>query len=374
MNTTPVPACQKHQDDQLADAVSQQDPNAARLALVHGANPNHCPESSGQPVLMNATWHENIALMRILLRHGADVNLADAGLDRPLHVAAKTANVRAAKLLLARGAKPDAKNRAGYTPLHLLGSNKPGLARLAVAKALIRQGANLETRGRLGQTPLLACIARRHPGSARILTRLGARVNARDHEGNNALLLLSQTGAYQDRDDEMLLRQLLKYGADARKADTFGRTPLYFAAIHKSEAFIKRLLAAGADPLAAKRLYTPLQRVIDHRKKEDQGTVAMAMLKKARHVPHRLLVELFHHTVGRGAEIINGDLLIAEFVKRGVPATLLTETDFKALEQSNKRVNKRKKAAGLQLPARFLLHALAAAGCLPPPALTAQML
>lgn len=54
-----------------------------------------------------------------LLELGANVNSGSAAIGTPLHAAADSYNVRNARLLLNRGAKVDARNKEGMTPLEL---------------------------------------------------------------------------------------------------------------------------------------------------------------------------------------------------------------------------------------------------------------
>jgi ankyrin repeat protein len=55
----------------------------------------------------------------LLIRHGADVNRADAGGSTALHFAVLNRNPELIRMLLAGGAKKNVKDSQGYTPLDL---------------------------------------------------------------------------------------------------------------------------------------------------------------------------------------------------------------------------------------------------------------
>ncbi|HRI72740.1 MAG TPA: ankyrin repeat domain-containing protein, partial [Polyangium sp.] len=57
--------------------------------------------------------------INLLLDAGAKINAVDDEGDTPLHEAARLGSVRGAQALLARGAKTNAKNNAGETPLSI---------------------------------------------------------------------------------------------------------------------------------------------------------------------------------------------------------------------------------------------------------------
>ena len=56
------------------------------------------------------------------MKHGAKVNIAENLGETPLHIAAKYGACKTVRLLLANGAKVNAKDRDGKTPL--IGGNR----------------------------------------------------------------------------------------------------------------------------------------------------------------------------------------------------------------------------------------------------------
>jgi hypothetical protein len=73
----------------------------------------------GQSLLALAAQRDQPLVVFCLVKHGADVQLADSSGDTPLHWAAFKGNVQSAALLLYLGASPTAADAYGATPLHL---------------------------------------------------------------------------------------------------------------------------------------------------------------------------------------------------------------------------------------------------------------
>jgi hypothetical protein len=85
----------------------------------------------------------------VLLELGADVDRGSTSLDTPLHTAATAYRVENARLLLQRGARVDALNREGLSPLELAlrGCNNSDLQRMApLAVVLLEAGAKKTSR------------------------------------------------------------------------------------------------------------------------------------------------------------------------------------------------------------------------------------
>lgn len=86
-------------------------PLAAHL-LARGANPNFS--------LFAAAWNHDCEAIRLLLRHGADIEEGAARGETPLFGAVAWSRFDAAEELLIGGADPDYRNDKGQTALHLM--------------------------------------------------------------------------------------------------------------------------------------------------------------------------------------------------------------------------------------------------------------
>ncbi|MEQ2007286.1 MAG: ankyrin repeat domain-containing protein [Limisphaerales bacterium] len=162
----------------LRQAISMGDTNSVALLLGHGANPNqHWGTMRGRSVWPSA-WQTNQAtllhalvnmerndLAKLLLVKGARVDAFDENGLTPLGVAVWCGNDEAVRLLLERGANPNARmpvpvaqpsslpphmRPAGFQPLHVAAQR----GRTNAIALLVAGGARLEGTNFAGQTPL----------------------------------------------------------------------------------------------------------------------------------------------------------------------------------------------------------------------------
>lgn len=209
---------------------------ALRLLLARGANA-HIADVNGETPLILAAYRGSTALLDLLLRAGCKIDAADYQGLTALHVAAEHFDPACLNLLLARGADVNPRDTSGETPLLL--AVKCG--RWKNARLLAAHGAGVNARDTAGRTPLMQLIAdapmedetplmgrRRGPtalGDAndftdrhlsqdrclegvRLLTELGADVNARDRVGETAL-----RDAIQFQKQENVIAALKQAGA-----------------------------------------------------------------------------------------------------------------------------------------------------------------
>lgn len=165
-------------------------------------------------------------------------------------------DLKAAKRYLAAGDDPNAC---------ALGVSLVGQAvaydRLDIAEQLLQAGASLDApRNANGETALYNTLGHSQFGKALALVNRGANIKA-EVDGILPIHVASamqMPGALPDREQILLVRQLLLHGAGANTTTRDGLSPLFFAVRNGNLPLIRLLLAFGADPgLAEAQGLTP---------------------------------------------------------------------------------------------------------------------
>jgi hypothetical protein len=152
--------------------------------LAHGANPNDRSGQQAQPPLVVAAY-SNPEAVSMLLDARADVNIQGYDGMTPLHAACdsgygKPERAELAALFIARGADVNAVSTAGQAPLHRAASGSPKCVRL-----LLAAGAKVEAPDYIGGTPLAWAASNNNVETAQLLLDAGADPNREDKEGGS---------------------------------------------------------------------------------------------------------------------------------------------------------------------------------------------
>ncbi|RYP66116.1 hypothetical protein DL769_006113 [Monosporascus sp. CRB-8-3] len=156
------------------------------------------------------------------------------GDQTPLLWAAANGRLAVLKLLVEKGAQLEARGKDGGTPLMIAARD----GHKVVARLLIENGAQLEAKYD-GSTSLIIAAENRHEAVARLLIEKGAQLEARDKNGWTPLMIAAESG------HEAMARLLVEKGAQL-EAENDGWTPLMFAAAHGYEAVARLLIKKGA--------------------------------------------------------------------------------------------------------------------------------
>jgi len=133
----------------LAMAAGNGDVHKVKLLLDHNADV-HAHHGLIPHRVVRVGGGDRLAVMQVLLDHGANVNATDAIGFTPLHVAADTGDAALAvmKLLLDHRADVHATDAVGGTPLHEAANR----GNADVARVLIHYGGSIMARNNFGET------------------------------------------------------------------------------------------------------------------------------------------------------------------------------------------------------------------------------
>ena len=135
----------------------------AEALLKRGCNPNYC--------LWAASFNEDVAAIRLLVKHGATVDDPASG-ETPFAAAIAWSKFAAAEELLKQGADPDALDSKGRTALHQMLKKGSAVRALAI---VVEHGARGDIRDAEGQTALDILSRKRDPAFRELAARLKAR-------------------------------------------------------------------------------------------------------------------------------------------------------------------------------------------------------
>lgn len=303
-------------------AVRSDDLDLADRLIKAGANVKTANRYGITPLNL-AGVNGSASMIDRLLKAGADANEVTTEGETALMTVARTGSVPAAKVLLANGAKVDAKETwQGQTALVWAVAQKHP----EMAKELIAHGADVNVRSAtkiwerqntaeprekwmpLGaQTPLMFAAREGCTVCVPILVAAKAELNATDIDDKLTPLIMALTNGHYDA-----AAALIQAGADVNMQDNLGRTPLYTVVdAHtmpisnrpspkevdeelSSLDVIKLLLAKGAEVNVQLKAQQP------YRTKLDRGTDGMLgagttplirAAKAADHVAMKLLFE-----------------------------------------------------------------------------------
>ncbi len=256
-------ALDRHGRTPLGVAAANGSVGAARVLLRHGAAlqlGDH--ESSDLSPLHLAAAAGKVDVLELFLEHGAEVNATNprSYAATPLHAAAANGQVQAAAFLIAHKANVDAPGYDGNTPLYYAAK----MGTRAVVELLLANGADVKTRS--GIAPIEAAAERededvevlqalvnakadigyvlhhvldmKKAAAARILIKGGADIFLKDAAGRQPLHVAAREGMTEAVD------LLLKAGAPVDVADTNGQTPLHLAAANNQPKIVDLLVAA----------------------------------------------------------------------------------------------------------------------------------
>lgn len=242
-------------------ALAQAPPAAPAAQKAEPAPPPPKPlvvaPPASAPALVVAAKSGDTAGAIALIDQKVDVNATGRDKTTALHYAAYRDDVVLVERLLKAGAKPDAVNQYGSTPL----TEAAVVGNPQVIEKLLKAGADPNLANGDDQTPLMILARTNNVAAAQLLLKRGADVNVKEKwRGQTALMW----AAAQSQSD--MVNLLVKHRADVNARSTVNRwnrlvtaepraqvrpigglTPLLYAARAGCFACVKTLIDAKAD-------------------------------------------------------------------------------------------------------------------------------
>jgi ankyrin repeat protein len=238
-------------------------PEAMKLLLKAGADPNAAEREFGETALMWAAGHDNAEAVRVLVAAGAKPNAISAIINLPkakvdfsfavatalprggmtaLMYAAREGQVNAVTALADAGANLNVVDPEGSTAIVIAIIN----AHYDVAARLVEKGANPNIGDEAGMTALYAAVDMEHPAS---LTNRPPQVRTGSLSAADLVTVLLKHGA--DPNLPLKAPLLMRQHNAGDAALGAGATPLMRAAKALDLGMMKALLDHGADPSRA---------------------------------------------------------------------------------------------------------------------------
>ena len=243
-NHADVKAVSKGGFTPLVFAAQKGDVHSVRSLLDAGLSPNYVlPNGTG--LLSVAVAGDKPDVVQVLLEHNADVNIADKAGNTPLHLAAQAGSLEIVKLLLAKGADPNAltakvappAGKAASSPFRIQVGQQTALMLAAkanhedVMRALVAGGADPKIRAQDGTTLLMAAAGSGHLATVQYGYELDPEVDAVTTR-KSTVMHAAVTGTLQVSTQPEIcdvIRFLASKGADVDPEDVNGRTPIVIA-------------------------------------------------------------------------------------------------------------------------------------------------
>lgn len=190
--------------------------------------------------LHNATIARDSTRIEFLLKRGAKVNARDTEGQTPLMVAVKSDDLSIVNGLLAYKADPNLQDNDGWTAaMHAVRGNDPKIMRL-LGKPEFK--TNFELINHDGMTALGLATYNNKANAAVAMLDSGAKPDAAMGAARYTALMIAAK-----QDNQVMAQTLLQYKANPNARNAGGVTALMIAAVRNQDMLISLLLKSGAD-------------------------------------------------------------------------------------------------------------------------------
>ncbi|KAI1047931.1 hypothetical protein LB505_013226 [Fusarium chuoi] len=196
----------------------------------------------GRSLIFSACRSGSAELVKMLIRHGADLSIADANGLTCLHEAVSRGSEDIVKILVESNVYLSPQDKNGFTPLHLAAAQ----GHLECYKYLLEKGADATIRDRLGGNAIhYACYSAGHAELLRFVLQNGPDSLATDHvfKVGSPLMLVAWNG------DIDMAKVLFHFGAVSSLfvPTPLGELPLQLAASLGHAELVALFLEHGAE-------------------------------------------------------------------------------------------------------------------------------
>jgi len=195
--------------------------------------------AQGSPIHV-AAYLGRLHQVQALLADGVSINAKDRAGFRPLHSAVCGNQREVAEFLIQKGADINAQEWLGSTPLLHASYRRPDMVELLIAK-----GAKVNLQNRVGQTPLHVAADRGWKEGVERFLAAGANTNVSEVSGLTPLLNVCSTVAYRGSHRD-IAQLLIEKGADVNAKDKKGETALALAKERGRKQIVELLRKHGA--------------------------------------------------------------------------------------------------------------------------------
>ena len=171
----------------------------------------------GHTLLHDACRFGNLAVVKVLVSHGADIHAKTDNGVTPLHLAAKYGSFDVCEYLIQKGASVTAATtNLGQTPLHYLAHNR-NYSTSSICLLLNMNGADVHVVDLHGCTPMILSVSLGNMRLFKTLLRLDrSQIDITDHQGRTAL----HHAVLNDQPE--ICSELIHNGADIELKDIYG--------------------------------------------------------------------------------------------------------------------------------------------------------
>lgn len=221
---------------------------------------------NGRTPLHLAAYKGHIAVVRILLAAGCDLDIQDDCDQTALHRAAVLGNTDVISALIQEGCALDRQDKDGNTALHEAAWH--GFSQSV--KLLVKAGANVHAKNKAGNSALHLACQNGHAQSSKVLLLAGSRPDSKNNAGDTCLHVSARYNHVN------VTRALLAVFCSVTERNHAGDTALHMAAALNHRKTVRMLLEAGADTHIKNNVG---EMALDQARENDNPEVALLLTK-----------------------------------------------------------------------------------------------